>query len=157
MFRRLRDLLTGEQPVPEDYSDEDRVQLAVCVLLLEVARADEHFSDTERGQVIEILADKFEIDEDEAHDLIDASTADRGDRLDLFNYTREINASCTPAEKEAIVESIWRVIYADGRLDSHEDHLAHRLATLLNLNHRQLINAKLRVLEQLRGGGASAG
>jgi len=40
---------------------------------------------------------------------------------------------------------VWKVIYADGKLDKHEDHLAHKLSSLLKLNHKQLIDAKLKV------------
>jgi uncharacterized tellurite resistance protein B-like protein len=42
-----------------------------------------------------------------------------------------------------IVEIIWKIAYADGKLDKHEDYLAHKLGKLLRLNHKQLIEAKL--------------
>ena len=51
----------------------------------------------------------------------------------------------SPAEKRQIIEEVWRVIYADGALDAHEDYLVHKLAKLLNLNHPQLIEAKMTV------------
>jgi uncharacterized tellurite resistance protein B-like protein len=41
---------------------------------------------------------------------------------------------------------VWRVIYADGKLDKHEDYLVKKIAHLLNLRHREMIDAKLRVL-----------
>jgi uncharacterized tellurite resistance protein B-like protein len=42
------------------------------------------------------------------------------------------------------------VIYADGSLTAHEDHIAHKLARLLNLTHPELIQAKVQVLDELR-------
>jgi uncharacterized tellurite resistance protein B-like protein len=36
-------------------------------------------------------------------------------------------------------------VYADGKLDKHEDYLVHKLANLLRLTHKQLIEAKLKV------------
>jgi len=43
-----------------------------------------------------------------------------------------------------IIEEVWRVIYADGTLEAHEDYLVHKLAKLLNLNHPQLIKMKMK-------------
>jgi len=34
----------------------------------------------------------------------------------------------------------------DGKLDKYEDHLIHKLSTLLRLSHDQLIHAKQKVL-----------
>ncbi|MBW7865764.1 MAG: TerB family tellurite resistance protein, partial [Candidatus Hydrogenedentes bacterium] len=51
---------------------------------------------------------------------------------------------------------LWRVINADGSLDAHEDHLAHKLMDLLRLNHKQFIEAKLRVVRG-EGEGRSDG
>jgi uncharacterized tellurite resistance protein B-like protein len=37
-------------------------------------------------------------------------------------------------------------VFIDGRLDKHEDYLMHKLARLLRLHHKQLIDAKMKVL-----------
>jgi len=44
-----------------------------------------------------------------------------------------------------VIELVWKVIYADGKLDKYEDHLAHQLAKMLNLTHKQLIDAKMKI------------
>ena len=48
-------------------------------------------------------------------------------------------------EEMEVIEEVWRVIFADGTLDGHEDYLVHKLAKLLNLTHPQLIEAKMKV------------
>jgi uncharacterized tellurite resistance protein B-like protein len=45
-----------------------------------------------------------------------------------------------------VMENIWRVIYADGRLDKYEDHIVHKLATILRIPHSRMIEAKLKYL-----------
>jgi uncharacterized tellurite resistance protein B-like protein len=45
------------------------------------------------------------------------------------------------------METLWKVVYADDRLHFYEDHLIHRLSRLMNLSHKQLIDAKKRVLD----------
>ena len=47
-----------------------------------------------------------------------------------------------------VMEMFWRLIYSDDRLHAHEDHLVHKLATLLGLDHRYLIEAKLKAKEE---------
>jgi uncharacterized tellurite resistance protein B-like protein len=41
---------------------------------------------------------------------------------------------------------VWEIAYTDGKLDKYEDYLVHKLAKLLHLTHKQLIEAKLRVI-----------
>lgn len=43
------------------------------------------------------------------------------------------------------IETIWRIACTDRELDKHEDYLVHKLAKLLRLSHKQLIEAKLKV------------
>ena len=45
-----------------------------------------------------------------------------------------------------------RIFYSDKHLDGHEDHLAAKLRNLLNLSHPVMIEAKMRVLAEIRGG-----
>jgi uncharacterized tellurite resistance protein B-like protein len=52
-------------------------------------------------------------------------------------------------EKRRILEHLWEVVYADGKLSKHEDYLIHKIATLLRLTHNDLIRAKLAVKQSL--------
>ena len=47
-----------------------------------------------------------------------------------------------------MLEAVWRVVYADGRIDKHEDYLVHQLANLLRLRHKELIDAKIRTKKE---------
>jgi uncharacterized tellurite resistance protein B-like protein len=49
-----------------------------------------------------------------------------------------------------MMEALWRLIYADGVLDKYEDYLVRQLATLLGLAHGEMIEAKVKVLDELR-------
>ncbi len=48
------------------------------------------------------------------------------------------------------MESVWRVIHIEGRLAGHEENFAHKLANLLRLTHKELIDAKISAREQLK-------
>lgn len=140
--------------VPRDGTREDdgpkRVQIATCVLMLEIACADKSFSDHERTRIQETLQTRFQLEEDEVRELMELAEDARQESHDIWRFTNRINQACSPEEKREIIREVWRIVYADGELSSHEDHLIHRMATLLNLNHRQLITEKMAVLEEQR-------
>ncbi len=152
MLNRFRALFTPKEE-DSDAVHADRVRVATCVLLLEIAYADRDFSDEECERIREILRDRFELTPEEVDELLEVAEAARQDSHDLWRFTNQINQSCTPTDKQQIIEEVWRVVYTDGHLSSHEDHLIHRMATLLNLTHRQLIDAKMRVLDEIRNSG----
>lgn len=151
MLKRIFELFSPDEGPPPQ-TDEERLRLAACVLLLEVAGADDVFSKRESDRVVRALHRRFALSEEDAQELMTVARERRSKTFDLWQYTNPINESCSTAEKIAIIEEIWRVIYADGRLDGHEDYLVHKLARLMNLNHQQLISAKLKV----RGEAGSA-
>lgn len=156
MLGRLRELFAVERgpgAAREAVDEGERVRVATCVILLEVARVDEEFSSEEKDHILHALRERFSLSEDEAQELIDASSESRRESVDLWSFTHRINEACGVEEKVHIIEEVWRVIYADGTLDGHEDYLAHKLAKLLNLTHPQLIEAKVKVLDETRGGG----
>jgi uncharacterized tellurite resistance protein B-like protein len=149
VIRKLRKFFEDIRPdsVPDNEADiTARIRLATCVLLLEVAYSDDHFSDKERERVVAILKESFRLSDEYAEELLELAHQERKEGVDLWQFTNVIDNNYSIEEKEHVVETLWRIVYADGRLDHYEDHLIHRLAKLLNLTHRQLIDAKKRVM-----------
>lgn len=147
MFRHILNLFAAPETPRSHESKEERLRVATCVLLVEVAGADEEFAPEECERIIEILRRRFDLTQDEAEDLLRVSQEKASESSDLWKFTNQLNQNCTPAEKQQVVEEIWRVIFADGNLDAHEDYVIHKLARLLNLDHPQLIEAKMRARE----------
>jgi len=122
------------------------VRIATCALFLEMARIDGEFSDTERDHIIQVLKKDYALADAYIEELLEASEEELKGSIDLWQFTNLINQNYTLEEKIQVIEMTWRLAYADGNLDKHEDYLAHKLANLLRLNHKQLIEAKLRVI-----------
>jgi len=133
-------------PTEEIQEKYDRTHVATCVILLEMARSDEEFSSVEQETIKAILRQEFAIPEDDIEDLMKIASEKREDSVDLWEFTNLINQNFSEEEKRKIIESAWKIIYADEKLDKYEDHLVHVLAKLLRLDHSDLIDAKLRVL-----------
>ena len=148
MFNRIKSLLQGHADNIPRESRYERVQVATCALLLEVAHSDGHYQALEAKIVHELLAEKFGLSAAAVAELVDYSQEYRRESLDLFQFAREINAHFSREEKCDVMEGVWRLIYADGTLDKYEDALARQLATLLRLDHRDVIERKLKVLDE---------
>lgn len=146
---KLKNMLTKRPEVVPESQEQDeieRVQVATCIILLEVAKSDDEFSSIEKATVKAILKKKFEISAEAVEELMEMASKKREKSVDLWQFTNLINQNYTKEEKMKIVESAWRVIYADEKLNGYEDHLVHKLAKLLQLDHSELIEAKLKIM-----------
>ena len=123
-----------------------QLQMAVCALFVEMARIDESFSAEEMAAVIDILKAKYGLSAVNATSMIAAAEAELEKSVDYWQFARLINENYSMDEKVGIIEMLWRIVYLDGNLDKHEDYLMHKLAKLLRLHHKQLIDAKKKVL-----------
>ena len=125
-----------------------RIQIATCALFLEVANSDDEFSDVEKENIVTILKKDFQLSDEYVKELMAVADKKRRESVDLWHFTHLINENYSEEEKIKIIETVWKVIYADKKLDKHEDYLIHKLSKLLRLSHKQLIEAKLKVLHE---------
>lgn len=149
----LKDLIFGGTAAEEPPSPERRegsVHKAAAVLLLEMAGADDEFSEEERRHILSILQREYGLTEEEALTLAEEAEEEREKSLDLYYFTEQINREFSRDEKIRMVELLWEVVFADETLTGHEDYLIHTLTKLLGLDHRELIGAKLSVLDRRR-------
>ena len=126
--------------------NERRLQVAASALLVEMAKVDDEFSEEENERIISLLKKEFSLTDEVAQELVAMAELELKASVDLWQFTSLINTTYSPDEKIKLIELVWRVIYADGKLDKHEDYLVKKIAHLLNLRHREMIDAKLRVL-----------
>ncbi len=133
-------------PVEEEKGRFDRVQIATCVILLEVAKYDDEFSSIEEETMKAILKTEFSITGEDIEDLMKVAEDQREESVDLWEFTNVINQHFSREEKLMMMEAAWKIIYSDEKLNKYEDHYVHVLASLLRLRHADLIDAKLSIL-----------
>lgn len=145
-LKKFFDKITSGASVDTEEITLHDTRIATCALLLEMANIDGKFSDSERDSIIRILKDHYQLSGEHANALIQAAEDELKRSIDLWQFAKLINQNYSKEEKIEIIETVWQVVYTDGKLDKHEDYLVHKLANLLRLNHKQLIEAKLKVL-----------
>ena len=141
MFRRFRK--RAELPGGEGSGGAlPASRLAVAVLLVEIARADHEIAPAERSSIRRMLASAYGLDPGSAGELLDRAERAVEESVSLYEFTRRLNDELSPDEKANAVEMLWRVAFADGRIDKYEEHLVRKAADLLYVPHRRFIRAK---------------
>ena len=128
---------------------EHRLQLACAVLLIEVAYADDSLSLLEQDQLQVAIKTKFELTEQEIESLLELAKNKSEQATDFHQFTRLLNDNFELVQKIRLVELMWEVAMADGRIDRHEEHFIRKIADLLYLRHSELISARERIKEEL--------
>lgn len=136
--------VTNDGPADQEGEKSHDVRIATCALFLEMSHIDGEFSESEREHIVSILKKDYQLSDEYAVALLEASHEELKGSIDLWRFTNLINQNYSRDEKLRIIEMIWRIAYTDGELDKHEDYLVHKLAKLLRLTHKELIEAKLK-------------
>jgi len=148
MLARIASLL-GSGPVNDDRQEHERIQVATCALLLEMAHADKSLHELEEQVVKDILTEKFDLSSESVAELAEYAQQERAESVDLFRFARVINEHFSIDEKHEVMEALWRIVYADGVLDKHEDALARQLSSLLRISPKKSIELKIKVLDEI--------
>jgi uncharacterized tellurite resistance protein B-like protein len=145
--------LTGETKPAERFAEND-YRVAAAALLVHAATIDGEMSGSEGDKLQALLKTCFALDDAATAALIDAGTAAEHEAVDLYHFTSSINRSLDDEGRQRIVEMMWEIIYADGRLNEFEDNLVWRAADLLNVASRDRVEIRQRVAGQDRADDA---
>src|SRR3954451_2805150 len=146
MFAQLKKIF-GQELVRDGLLEQrEPIETLTAALLIELSRSDFSESELEARAIRQILCDRFRLDES-AVDRLLADAKQRADKAtSLHEFTHRLNQELPETEKLAIVEMLWKVSHADGRIDKHEEHLIQRIAGLLHISDRDRVRLKLKVV-----------
>lgn len=134
-----------ESPDATGQETGQNIHVAACALLVEIARIDGTFTQEEMETVLSILKEKYGLSREHADALIAEAENQLEESVDLWQFARLINENYSNEEKMEIIETLWRIVYVDGKMDQYEHYLMNKLKNLLRVSHNQLIDAKLKV------------
>ena len=151
MFDLIRKIIDTKNNKERGAADDIglRTRIAASVVLLEAAHIDNECSDEELDHVMDTLKATFDLSHEYAEELVELAHEERTQAIDLWQFTNHINRHYSHDEKIEVMEAVWRIIHADGQLEKHEDYFAHKLAKLLRLTHREMIEAKIKARGQI--------
>jgi uncharacterized tellurite resistance protein B-like protein len=145
MLAHIRDyfekqiLNTHGEDVPETRPE----QLATAALLIEVMIVDGNLSEKELASISQTLKTLLSLSAEDVEELIALSQAEVDQATSLYEFTRQINQHFDLNKKMHLMTSMWRVAFADGYLDKHEESIIRRVSELIHLRHAEYIRCKL--------------
>jgi uncharacterized tellurite resistance protein B-like protein len=144
MIDRLKQFFAPSEDAPEK-PDAHQLTVAATALMVQLSRIDSDQDDAELKTIVDCAVSSRQVTREEAEDILADALNQADDATSLYEFTGQLNEHLDQQQKQALLESIWRVAFADGRIDKYEAHLIRRMADLLHLNHREYIQARHRV------------
>lgn len=121
-----------------------RLRLATAALLVEVARADDHISDDELTSLERVLRNTFSLSDVDIQELMRLGEQEAKLATSYFQFTSLIKDHFSSEMRRKVIEMLWQVAFADGRVDTYEEHFVRKIADLLYVPHHDFIAAKHR-------------
>ena len=117
-------------------------QLATAALLIEVMVIDGDLDYQEMQAIAGTLSNMLDLTEEQIDQLIELSKEEVAEATSLYQFTKEINEHFDIEKKLSLMTAMWRVAFADGHLDKHEENIIRRVADLLHIRHSEYIRCK---------------
>jgi uncharacterized tellurite resistance protein B-like protein len=144
MLRQLKSLFEAPAPRPLPGFERRHLQVAVSALLHEARRADYQEGDDEYVLARAALADLFGLEGDDGVAVLEEGRARAEQLTSFYAPVTIIKRDFSLAERVRFIEHLWRVAYANGKLDPYEDHYVRKIAHLLYVPNTQSMLARNR-------------
>jgi len=146
MLKKLSEIFSGAATAHNDAAyQEEKLQVSLAALLVEIARADFDQTDSEHAEITKLLADHFGLSEAESLELLAKAEVATDDAVCLHDFTRTLHTSLEPAERLKVVELLWMVALSDNKLDKYEDYLVKKVADLMHVPTGDVIRIRNQV------------
>ncbi len=148
MFKSISNFVQEKIRKENDEVDETHIMhLASAALLLEVSLADFNIQEEELESIANSLTKRFNFSTQEVENLIEMAKQEQEKHVSIHPFVKIINDGCSADEKKLLLEDLWRVAYADDKLDKYEEYQLRKIADLLYIPHSVFIQTKLKVTE----------
>ena len=128
------------EPKQDEVSFE--IELTAAVLAYEIARIDGDINKDELSLIMEEIKDlakKVNKNEDEILKIIEIYSKDS---VSFHDFVEDINKQYTKDEKLSLLGFMWRIAFADGKIDVNEEKLIRRLADLIRIKDIDVLKLK---------------
>lgn len=147
MIRRFIEELTESLSAPASTNAavadrESSLRMATAVLMVEVARADQTFDESEFDLILTLARDHFELPAGDIAELVTAASDKAEDSVSAYEFTKTLHQHLDEDEKARIVSLLWQIAYADGRLDKYENSYVLKISDLLHVNRGRVMRLK---------------
>ena len=148
MFESFKSLFFGESGSSSAIADDDP-RLAAAALLVEAAMVDGTLEGVEGARIISLLCERFTLSEPDAKALLARARALQAQSSQLYPFAKVIVEKFEAHQRTDVMEMLWEVVFADGRLHDYEASLVRRVAGLIFVSDQDSGAARQRAMARL--------
>ncbi len=119
------------------------IALAAATLMFEVIKSDNDVHLFEYQKMAEQLRKQFDLSHEEVTELVVLAEEASDASVCLQGFTRQLCDSWDNSQRRELIEDLWLIALADGKIDAHERHVIRKIAALLYLTDKQIALAKM--------------
>lgn len=143
LFDKVIDTISAPDRTAVDVLDrEAALRTATAVLMIDVARADDVFDESEFDRALRLIESHFDLAPEEAAELVNLASEKAEDLISVHEFTQVLHKHLDEKEKARIIALLWQIAYADGRLDKYEDSLVLKVSDLLHVSRGRVMRLK---------------
>ena len=127
---------------PDSVQSSFEIELTAAVLAYEIARSDGDISNSELSVIMEEIkkiAQKVGKEKVEIYKIVETYSKDS---VSFYEYMEDINKNYLKEQKLSLLSFMWKIAYADGRLDVDEERLVRRVADLIKIKDVEVLKLK---------------
>ena len=118
------------------------IELTAAVLAYEIARIDGIVDECELAillEEIEEISKKVNKSTEEIFKIIEIYS---NDSVSFYEFVEDINKNYSKDEKLSLLSFMWRIAYADGKLEVDEEKIIRRLADMIRIKDLDVLKLK---------------
>ena len=116
----------------------------VAALLIHAAKIDENYTDVEKRVIKKALIDLYNINSNQAEELIILAEKKEEEQNQIVEFTKEIKKYSMEFRLK-IIEIIWKIVYSDDISDNYKSNLIRRICGLLYISDKDNGIIKIKV------------
>ena len=150
LIREIHEFLDRRWPRSEDGAPaitSRRLQLASAVLMVSVVRADLESRQDEHRAIEGAVGRALDLHEEAAAVVVRVAEEALELGVSFGELLQQLARECSLEQKRQLVESLWRIAFADAELATHEEYLVRKIAGRLGLSTADLVETKIRARE----------
>ena len=143
MLKALKRIFVGDSDTATPHGYELRhLELAVASLLHESTRVDLKELPEEYAAARRALTDLFGVSDNESAALLEEGARRARQLTSYYGPVSAIKREFDLPRRILLIEHLWHIAYADGKLDPYEDHYVRKIAHLLYVPNTECMLAR---------------
>lgn len=138
----LKDFFKKDKKNINQLQKKEQIDLIAC-LLIEVAKSDDSFDESELIKIKDILRrNKAYSDDKQIDDIIDKALDDTTNSVEMYSLTKEIRDTFDHEQILELFQFMWEIILVDNEVDDFETGLIRKVSGLFHITGKESSLAK---------------